>query len=195
MTTEGPRRNSSTCTGRAASIQRSAHAFNGEQMIRPSEPRTGIRYDGRRQSVVPGDIARGVGRLLWSLGLASVTELSLTTGRRADVVGLSKNGEVWIVEIKSSVEDLRADQKWPEYRGFCDRLWFAVAPAFPQQLLPFDAGLIIADRYGGEIAREAPAVRLHTARRKAMTLRLARVAALRLQSLADPDIEAGPRTG
>jgi hypothetical protein len=147
--------------------------------------------------VAPGDIARGVGRLLWSLGLASVTELSLTTGRRADVVGLSKNGEVWIVEIKSSVEDLRADQKWPEYRGFCDRLWFAVAPAFPQQLLPFDAGLIIADRYGGEIAREAPAVRLHTARRKAMTLRLARVAALRLQSLADPnlDIEAWPRNG
>jgi hypothetical protein len=165
-------------------------------MIRPSEPQSGGRSDGRDLVAAP-DIARGVGRLLWSLGLASVTELSLANGRRADVVGLSANGEIWIVEIKSCVEDFRADHKWPEYREFCDRLWFAVAPAFPQHLLPNDAGLIIADRYGGEIAREAPAVRLPAARRKAMALRLARAAALRLQSLADPeiDLEAGPRAG
>jgi hypothetical protein len=165
-------------------------------MIRPSEPQSGGRSD-RRHLLAAADIARGVGRLLWSLGLASVTELSLANGRRADVVGLSANGEIWIVEIKSCVEDFRADHKWPEYQDFCDRLWFAVAPAFPQQLLPNDAGLIIADRYSGEIAREAPAVRLPAARRKAMTLRLARAAALRLQSLADPeiDLEAGPRAG
>src|SRR5919108_4576046 len=165
-------------------------------MIRPSEPRTGLGCDGR-QSVTAADIARGVGRLLRSLGLASVTELSLANGRRADVVGISDKGEVWIVEIKSSVEDFRGDQKWPEYQDFCDRLWFAVAPAFPHQQLPTQAGLIIADRYGGEISREAPTIQLPAARRKAMALRLARVAALRLQSLADPnlDIEAWPRNG
>jgi hypothetical protein len=178
-----------------AELLASGDQLKGGEMSRPGEPRIGIRCDGR-QSAAAGDIARGVGRLLWSLGLASVTELSLANGRRADVVGLSESGELWIVEIKSSFEDFRSDRKWPEYRDFCDRLWFAVAPDFPQQLAPVDAGLIIADRYGGEIAREAPAMRLHPARRKAMTLRLARAAALRLHSVADPaiDREAGPCT-
>ena len=165
-------------------------------MTRPWEPRLEFQRDGR-QSAAAAEIARGVGRLLWSLGLASLTELPLANGRRADVVGLSDKGEFRIVEIKSSVEDFRADHKWPEYRDFCDRLYFAVGPAFPQQLLPLDAGLIVADRYGGEIAREAAEMRLPPARRKAMTLRFARVAALRLQSLADPEIriEPGFRTG
>ena len=165
-------------------------------MTRPCEPRLEFQRDGR-QSAAAAEIARGVGRLLWSLGLASLTELPLANGRRADVVGLSDKGEFRIVEIKSSVEDFRADHKWPEYRDFCDRLYFAVGPAFPQQLLPLDAGLIVADRYGGEIAREAAEMRLPPARRKAMTLRFARVAALRLQSLADPEIriEPGFRTG
>jgi hypothetical protein len=76
--------------------------------------------------------------------------------RRADVAGLSDGGEIWIVEIKSCLEDFRADQKWPEYREFCDRLFFAVAPDFPREVLPQETGLIIADRYGGEIVRPAP---------------------------------------
>jgi hypothetical protein len=163
-------------------------------MTRPWEPRLEFRSDGR-QSAAAAEIARGVGRLLWSLGLASVTELPLANGRRADVVALSDKGEFRIVEIKSSVEDFRADHKWPEYRDFCDRLYFAVGPAFPQQLLPLDAGLIVADRYGGEIAREAAERRLPAARRKAMALRFARVAALRLQSLADPEIRIEPGFG
>ena len=47
-----------------------------------------------------------------------------------------------------------------------------MAPAFPVELLPPDTGLILADRYGGEIVRPAPQTRLAPARRKAMTLRL-----------------------
>jgi hypothetical protein len=161
-------------------------------MTSAGEPRITPWSDGR-QSAAAADIARGVGRLLWSLGLASITELPLANGRRADVVGLSGKGELWIVEIKSSVEDFRADHKWPEYRDFCDRLYFAVAPTFPQELLPPDAGLIVADRYGGEIVRDAPETRLPGARRKATALCFAQVAAFRLQSLADPEIrlEAG----
>jgi hypothetical protein len=91
------------------------------------------------------------------------------------------------VEIKSSLEDFRSDLKWPEYREFCDRLFFAVAPSFPREVLPEDAGLIVADRYGGEILRPGPEHRLAGARRKAMTLRLVRTAALRLQGVIDPD--------
>jgi hypothetical protein len=49
--------------------------------------------------------------------------------------------------------------------------------------------LILADRYGAEIVRQAPEMRLAAARRKAMTLRFARAAAFSLQALADPGLE------
>lgn len=145
--------------------------------------------DGR-QSVAALEIQRGVIRLLARYGLASITELPLANGRRADVVGLSPNGEIWIVEIKSSIEDFRTDSKWPEYRDFSDRLFFAVSPSFPTEILPEDAGLLLADRYGGELVRAAPETKLSAARRKAMTLSFARTAAFRLSRIADPDPEA-----
>jgi hypothetical protein len=142
--------------------------------------------DGR-QSPAAFDICRGGARLLKSHGLGAVCEVTLANGRRADVVGLSAHGDIWIVEIKSSIEDFRSDHKWPEYRQFCDRLLFAVSPEFPNEILPGDAGLILADRYGGELLRAAPEHKLTGARRKAMTLRVARVAALRLQGAIDPE--------
>jgi hypothetical protein len=131
------------------------------------------------------DIYRGVARLLSAHGLAPVPEVCLANGRRADVIAIAGGGEIWIVEIKSSIEDFRADRKWPEYRAYCDRLLFAVAPAFPRDILPADTGVIVADRYGGEIIRGAPEHRLSGARRKAVTLRVVHAAALRLQAAAD----------
>ena len=160
-------------------------------MADPLGPNNDPFRDGR-QSPAALHIARGVGRLLASLGHVSVSELSLPNGRRADVVALSAKGDFWIVEIKSSVEDFRADQKWPEYWDFCDQLYFAVAPSFPQELLPRETGLIIADRYGGEIVRPVQEGRLPAHRRRAMTLRFGRVAAARLQSIADPGLALEP---
>jgi hypothetical protein len=152
-------------------------------------------HDGR-QSPAAFDICRGAIRLLKAHGFAAVSEVALANGRRADIAGVGGNGEIWIVEIKSSLEDLRADQKWPEYREFCDRLFFAVAPGFPREVLPPDTGLIVADRYGGDILRAAPEHRLPGARRKAMMLRLVHTAANRLQGVIDPDggFEALPGT-
>jgi hypothetical protein len=144
--------------------------------------------DGR-QSPMACDICRGVARLLRAHGLASLPEVALANTRRADLLGISGSGEIWIVEIKSSLEDFRGDAKWPEYRDYCDRLFFAVAPTFPREVLPEDAGLIVADRYGGAILRPAPEHRLAGARRKAMTLHLARTAAFRLQGVIDPEGE------
>jgi hypothetical protein len=132
-------------------------------------------------------ICRGAARLLLAHGLATVAELTLASGRRAVLAGISHSGAIWIVEDKSCLEDFRSDHKWPEYRAFCDRLYFAVGPDFPREMLPPDTGLIIADRHGGEIMRTAPEHRLAGARRKSMTLRFARVAAMRLQAAADPD--------
>lgn len=139
-----------------------------------------------RQSPNALDIARGVHRLLIGHGYSCVSELPLANGRRADVTALNPRGDIVIVEIKSSIEDFRSDHKWPEYLEFCDRLYFAVKPGFPVDILPEEAGLILADRYGGEIVREAPEGKLAGSRRKALTLRFARAAALRLSVALDP---------
>lgn len=145
-----------------------------------------VPVDGR-QSEQAAAIARGVVRLLTAHGFACICELPLANGRRADIAALSEAGEIWIVEIKSCLQDFRVDQKWPEYREFCDRLLFAVAADFPCEVLSTDTGLIIADRFSGEIVRAAPEHRLAGARRKAMMLRFGRIAAFRLAALYDPE--------
>jgi hypothetical protein len=144
-----------------------------------------VTPDGR-QSATALAVARGTALLLASLGLSAVSELSLASGRRADLVALARGGELWIVEIKSSIEDLRADRKWPDYRSHCDRLFFATAPHVPAEIFPQDAGLIVADAFGASVLREAPEHRLPAATRRSMMLRFAHAAAGRLQALADP---------
>ena len=142
--------------------------------------------DGR-QSETALAIARGTTRLLHSFGHAVVSELSLASGRRADLVALGGNGELWIVEIKSSVADFRADQKWMDYRMHCDRLFFATCMDVPCDIFPKDTGLIVADAFGADIVCEAPEHRLHASTRKSMMLAFARAAARRLSALADPE--------
>ena len=135
--------------------------------------------DGR-QSDTALAIARGVGRMLRRLGHAHLSELPLANGRRADVTVLTRQGEIWIIEIKSSIDDFRADQKWPEYWDYADHVLFAVTPDFPATILPGEAGLILADRYDAEIMRMPEKRPLASARRRLMQLSFARTAALRL---------------
>lgn len=125
-------------------------------------------------------IRRGVQRLFAELGAHVIPELSLATGRRADLVALTRSGDIWIVEIKSSIEDFRVDRKWPEYRLHCDRLFFATHPEVPAGIFPEECGFILSDGYGAEILREAPEQRLPPATRKALMLRFARAGAARL---------------
>ncbi len=141
--------------------------------------------DGR-QSETALMIARGVRRLLRTRGFSSLTELPLTDGRRADIAAVNGNGEVLIVEIKSSPADFRADRKWREYVACCDRLYFAISDSTPATLMPIEAGLILADPYGAEIVREAEFQRMAPASRRAILLRFAQAAADRLHRLADP---------
>jgi hypothetical protein len=132
------------------------------------------------------ELARGTSRALAQLGYASLLEVPLANGRRADLMALSRDGMLLIVEVKSSVVDFRSDRKWPEYREFCDRLGFAVPAAFPQQLIPEECGLIVADPFGALILRDGASVPLAGARRRALTIRFARLAAGRLTRLLDP---------
>ena len=160
-------------------------------LVRPNTPIEPVIPDGpgaladNRQSEKAAEICRGVMRVLAQHEMTGLIEMTLANGRRADIMALSPKGALWIVEIKSSVADFQVDQKWPEYRDHCDALFFGVATDFPQEILPADTGLIVADRFGGEILRPAPEHRLAPARRKALTLHYARLAAARLSSAFD----------
>ena len=132
------------------------------------------------------DICRGTARALARLGFASLAEVPLANGRRADLLAVGRDGMLLIVEVKSSLADFRNDRKWGEYRAFCDRLAFAVAADFPRELIPEDCGLIVADPFDAMILREGAATLLAPARRRALTLRFGRLAAGRLLRLSDP---------
>jgi hypothetical protein len=153
-----------------------------------------IRRAARGPSLVgvAADLARGVCRHLVAGGYGCLLEVPLRSGRRADVMALGAKGEILIVEIKSGRQDFRTDRKWPDYRDFCDRLSFAVGADFPQELIPGDVGLMLADRYGAAAIRDGPRHPLAPARRKAVCLRFAQIAAYRLQAKLDPATFVAP---
>ena len=128
-------------------------------------------------------VTRGAWRLLGALGVAAAPEVCLPNGRRADLMGLSRKGQIVIVEVKSGIDDFRTDLKWQEYQPYCDQFYFAVSPDFPQAILPQEPGLIVADGFGGAVVREAAPVPLAGARRKALTLSFGRLTALRAAAL------------
>lgn len=140
----------------------------------------------RRQSATALHVQRGVRRLFAEMGCVSLPEFSLANGRRADVIALCPAGRLTIVEIKSSVADFRADRKWPDYRDFCDRFFFAIPETVAESLIPEECGLIVADAFGAAILRAPVDHPLSGARRKAVTLRFAHSAAGLLHALADP---------
>ncbi len=142
-------------------------------------PHTTDPFADGRQSINALMVRRGVMLMLMDQGFAIIPEMTLKTGRRADLAALSAKGDIWIIEIKSSLEDLRADTKWREYRDFCDQFYFATHSGVAQKCFPLDAGFILSDAYGAEIVSPSLEHRLAAAARKALTLRFARLAASR----------------
>jgi hypothetical protein len=141
------------------------------------------------------DVARGVSRLLIQEGFSPILEFSLANGRRLDVAALGPDGTVAGVEIKVATADLKGDMKWPDYLEFCELFYFAIPPDFPDELVPPDTGLIVADRYGGAIVRPSRNSILHASRRKAVTLRFAKVAAERLALALELSTQMNSRAG
>lgn len=131
-------------------------------------------------------VRRAAARLTRALGWAPLHEVALPNGRRADILALRPDGGFVCVEVKSGVPDFMADGKWPDYRAFCDALFFAVDEDFPLGLIPPEVGLIATAGLDAEVLREAPAHPLAPARRKALMQRFAMLAACRLENLADP---------
>jgi hypothetical protein len=166
--------------------ERAASICYSDAMNAPSLTATPILPPDRRQSETALAIARGTARLLGSLGFSSVSEVMLPSGRRADLLAMNERAEIWIIEIKSSLEDLRADQKWHEYRAHCDRLFFAFTHDLPCEVFPPETGLIVADAYGAHLHCDAPEHRLPAPTRKVMMARFGLVAARRINRLIDP---------
>jgi hypothetical protein len=149
-----------------------------------------LPVDGR-QSERALAIRRGVCRRLRAEGMALIPEVTLRSGRRADLVALAADGMITIIEIKSSIEDFRADAKWQDYCLHADHFYFATGSHVPTEIFPPTAGLIVADAYGAEIMRPSGCSKLPPARRKEMLIRIARAGAHRLHDLEDPDCERG----
>jgi hypothetical protein len=132
-------------------------------------------------------VCRGAGRLMRQAGYSVLLEMPLPDGRRADIFAVGRTGDLVIVETKSSIEDWRVDEKWPDYLDWCDQLYVAVPVDFPQALIPDDVGLMVADAYGAEILRHPPRRPVAAARRKSLLIDCARLASERLARLEDPD--------
>ena len=140
---------------------------------------------------IAAGIFRGVTRALIDADQGVLPEMPLANGRRADLVGIDHVGQITIVEVKSSLADYRSDHKWRDYLDYCDAFYFAVTGEFPKDVLPEEEGLIIADQFTAEILRPAQHRPLSAARRKAMLIRFARLAAGRFQTFVDGSGEVG----
>lgn len=163
-------------------MQANKHGTNREIAWMSEQLQTAPTSD-QPDADVASAVTRGVARLLADLGFASLTEVSLRNGRRVDLMGIARDGKIAVVEVKSSVNDYRTDQKWQEYLEYCDFFYFAVPEGFPVEILPAEPGLMVADRFAGAILRPAPEVAMNGTRRRNVTLRFARAAADRLTRL------------
>lgn len=146
--------------------------------------------DGR-QSETAMDIRTGMVRHFSKLNQVILPEFPLASGRRADLIALDRKGFFTIIEIKSSIEDFKVDNKWPEYKDYCDRFLFATHPKVPEEIFPEEEGLFVADRFGAHEVRDANEHRMKPARRKALTLSFARLAAKQLERVSNYSLENG----
>lgn len=138
-----------------------------------------------------GLIERGIVRALRQMDYAVMREVPLPNHRRADLLAIDRKGQILIVEIKSGRTDFMVDQKWHEYDDYCDAFCFAVDMDFPQELIPETTGLMVTDYFEAETIRPPVGTKLAAARRKALTLKLLRLAAQRsLRVLTVDDVQA-----
>jgi len=136
-----------------------------------------------RDTTIATELVQGLSRLLINMDYRPIPEVTVHSGRRADIVGLNKKGQVIIVEVKSGHNDFATDSKWPDYLTHCDQFYFGVGVDFNLELLPDDVGIMVADKFGAEIVRPAAVDPMHASTRLSLLLRFARTAAARLNAM------------
>lgn len=142
--------------------------------------------------LLASDVVRGISRLFARNDIWCLPEMSLRSGRRADLMGIDAKGHIIIVEVKVSRADLLGDGKWPDYLAYCDRFYWGLAPSLDracletEAFLPASCGIIVGDGYDAEILRPAPTHKLPASRRKVEIERLARASLRRLVCASDP---------
>jgi len=137
-------------------------------------------------------ISRAVMRHFYEYGESVLAEFTLKSGRRADVICLSKDDQITIIEVKSSKEDFLSDQKWPEYMAWADKFYFAVSDEFDLSLLKehHQCGIIVTDGLAVHIERAPVYEKLAPQRRKHLIKRLALTAMDRAsRQICMPEIE------
>ena len=129
-------------------------------------------------------ITKAVAGFFQEMGDATLSEFTLKTGRRVDLIVLSRGQHITIVEIKSSLNDFSSDKKWQNYLDWADQFYFAVAENFPVERLVDEmrCGILITDGFDAHILREAPLRKLPSQRRTHLIRRLAFAAMTRLSA-------------
>ena len=137
-------------------------------------------------------ITDAIANMFVERGDACLREFTLRTGRRVDIIAIGNGGEITIVEVKSSRQDFLGDRKWQEYPEWADRFYFAVADAFPREILPGAdrCGIIITDGFDCLEVQPAPESRLAAQRRNHLVRRMAHVAMRRLEFAGTGKISA-----
>ena len=129
-------------------------------------------------------ITKVVASFFQEMGDATLSEFTLKTGRRVDLIALSRSQHITIVEVKSSLTHFSSDKNWQNYLGWADQFYFAVAENFPVERLADEMrwGILITDGFDTHILREAPLSKLPTQRRTHLIRRLAFAAMTRLSA-------------
>ncbi len=142
--------------------------------------------DGR-QSERALKIQRGVQRYLRVLGLTSLPEVTLASGRRLIWSLLARNQRSGSSRSNHPLKTSRQTTSGMNTVIIATVCFFATSADVPQDIFPEETGFILADDYMAEIIREAPEHKLSAATRKAVILRFAQAAANRLHDLTDPN--------
>ena len=124
-------------------------------------------------------MARGVSRLLLERGFSPLLEFTLPTGRRLDVAAISEAGEITAVEIKVSLADFARTKNGRNISTIATAIISRCRRISGRDACRPSTGLIVADRFGAAIVREAPHAPIAAARRKSLLIRFARTAAER----------------
>ena len=140
----------------------------------------GENFDYPTPVIESGGSSAGLKRFCEGVGDNTIDIANASRRIKISEVEKCSAAGITIVEIKSSIADLKADNKWPDYREYCDALFFATLSDVPPDIFPEDAGFIVADAHGAEIMRPAPEEKLIAVRRKAVHLAFARASAQRL---------------